>query len=162
MGGLFTRTELLSFKILSRDHLATTRGPVSYRIRFITNLSHFANSVYDQLWYKRGSPRNIYILNIELGTENSENLKKVIFGSSLNTYNGVNLNGEGASRHLSYRSIQAIKPIITQSRRSENKEARPENYNEICSNINEPRAKVQNYHEKRIIYNIYKITLKLN
>ena len=34
--GLFTRTEFLSFDTLSRDHLATNRRPVSYRIRFTT------------------------------------------------------------------------------------------------------------------------------
>ena len=41
--GLFTRTEFLSFDTLSRDHLATNRRPVSYRIRFTTFRSFLAN-----------------------------------------------------------------------------------------------------------------------
>ena len=41
--GLFTRTEFLSFETLSRVHLATTRRPVSYRIRFMTFRSFIGN-----------------------------------------------------------------------------------------------------------------------
>ena len=43
VGGLFTRTEFLSFDTLSCDHLATTRGPVSFRIRFMTCRSFLDN-----------------------------------------------------------------------------------------------------------------------
>ena len=42
-GGLFTRTEFLSFETLSSDHLATTRRPVSYKICYMTCRSFSAN-----------------------------------------------------------------------------------------------------------------------
>ena len=51
--------------------------------------------------------------DFELGTESSKHLKNLIYGQSTSkNYDGIHLEGEGASRHLSYRAVQAIKPII--------------------------------------------------
>ena len=36
------------------------------------NLSQFANSVYDQLWFKKGGPKNIHIVNFDLGCDDSK------------------------------------------------------------------------------------------
>ena len=77
-------------------------------------LSNHANQTLDQLWFRKGGPKNIHIVNVDLGCETSEHLKKLIFGDSKHDYyNGVSLRGEGASRHLSYRAIQSIKPFIS-------------------------------------------------
>ena len=45
-GGLFTNTEFFSFDTLSWDHLATTRRPVSYRLRFTTCRSFLPNTIF--------------------------------------------------------------------------------------------------------------------
>ena len=52
-GGLFTRTEFLSFKTLSSGHIATTRRPASYRICFMTCRSLLANKSFSILLNKR-------------------------------------------------------------------------------------------------------------
>ena len=66
-----------------------------------------------QLWVKKGSPKNINIVNFELGSENSPHLQKLIYGNpASNLFDGIHLHGEGASRHLTYRAVQAIKPVL--------------------------------------------------
>ena len=79
-----------------------------------STLSNFANSVYDQLWTKSGSPGNIKIAELKLNVEHSSYLKSLIFGSRTeNKFDGIHLNGQGASRHFTYRAVQAIKNIIS-------------------------------------------------
>ena len=76
-------------------------------------LSKFGNDAYDQLWFKRGGPKNIHIVDFGLGTENSPFLQKLIFGNpASNSYDGIHLRGQGASRHLTYRAVQAMKPVL--------------------------------------------------
>ena len=79
-----------------------------------STLSNFANSVYDQLWTKSGSPENIRIAEIKLNVEHSGYLKSLVYGSKAeNNFDGIHLNGEGASRHFTYRAVQAIQNIIS-------------------------------------------------
>ena len=44
-------------------------------------LSSFANNVYDQLWVKHGSPKNILIRTLNLDFSRSEYLKKIVMGT---------------------------------------------------------------------------------
>ena len=77
-------------------------------------LSKFANHVYDQLWLKRGSPSRIQIVDLNLDCEQYPYLKDLIFGSPTSPdYDGVHLNGPGASRQLNYRAVQAVRNKIT-------------------------------------------------
>ena len=80
-----------------------------------SELSNFANSVYDQLWTKRGSPENIRIAELKLNVEHSSHLKSLIFGSRTeNNFDGIHLNCIGASRHfITYRAMQAIQDMIS-------------------------------------------------
>ena len=81
------------------------------------NLSQFANSVYDQLWFKKGGPINIHIVNFDLGCDDSRYLKDILFGKpGEKSYDGVHLRGFAASRHFTYRAVQAIRPVIISSR----------------------------------------------
>ena len=78
-----------------------------------SSLSKFANSVYDQMWTKRGSPNNIKIIELNLNIEKPGYLRDLIFGSkSSKFFDGVHLNGPGASRHLTYRAVQALRPLL--------------------------------------------------
>ena len=80
-------------------------------------LSNYANGIYDHMWVKNGSPNNIHVVNVEIGSDSSTHIKNLVYGHTYsNNYDGISLNGEGASRHLSYRTVQAIKPIIMQSK----------------------------------------------
>ena len=70
------------------------------------SLSFFANNLYDQLWLKAGSPGS---------NELPEYLRDLIYGSSKSdNYDGIHLNGTGASRHFNYSAKQTIKPILAQ------------------------------------------------
>ena len=76
-------------------------------------LSHFANTTYDQLWLKSGSPQNIKIIDVDLHTEKNPHLKDLIFGSVYSSsYDGINFHGQGATRHISYRLKQAVRPAM--------------------------------------------------
>ena len=78
-----------------------------------SDLSEFANTAYNQLWRKSGSPQNIKIVDIDLQTQKYRNLRELIYGSvNSSKFDGVNLLGQGASRHFSYRLKQAVRPII--------------------------------------------------
>ena len=69
--------------------------------------------MYDQLWLRRGSPERIHIVDIKL-LEKEGYLKDIIYGSHENQrYDGIHLIGQGASRHFTYRAVQAISPIIS-------------------------------------------------
>ena len=97
-----------------------------------SKLSIFANSVYDQLWFKRGGPKNIHIVNFEIGSDDSKYLKEIIFGlSSDRQYDGIHLRGNGHSRHFTYRAIQAIRPAIV-SRPATNYTRPLPNYHANC------------------------------
>ena len=79
-----------------------------------TNLSKFANHVYDQLWLKRGSPSRIHIIELELGCDNSQYLKEIIYGKPNHPqYDGIHLTGPAALRHFTYRAVQKLSSIIT-------------------------------------------------
>ena len=82
-------------------------------INIKSKISVFANQVYDQLWLKSGSPTRIHIIDIQL-FENGGYLKDLIFGTHENLrFDGIHLIGSGASRHFTYRAIQALAPIIS-------------------------------------------------
>ena len=73
-----------------------------------SELSNYANAIYDQLWIKMGSPKNIIILELEL--EGSKFYQNLIYGSpSSQNYDGVHLNGEGAVRQFTYQTIKQLK-----------------------------------------------------
>ena len=78
-----------------------------------SQLSTYANSIYDQLWLKKGSPGNIHIVEVDLKCSNSRYLKSLIFGDpNTNYFDGVHLKGPGASRHFTYRVNQVLKPVL--------------------------------------------------
>ena len=80
-----------------------------------TQLSKFANHVYDQLWLKRGSPERIHIIELELGCDKNPYVKVIIFGNHNNhKFDGIHLVGNSAERHLTYRAVQAIRNIVSQ------------------------------------------------
>ena len=79
-----------------------------------SQISKYANNVYDQLWLKQGSPSRIHVIDLELGSDKYAHLKNIIFGNVNSTnYDGIHLVGEGASRHFTYRAVQQISRIIT-------------------------------------------------
>ena len=45
-------------------------------------LFNFSNDVYDQLWFKRGGPKNIFVVDIDLHCSSKGYLKDLIFGKS--------------------------------------------------------------------------------
>ena len=76
-------------------------------------ISDFANSFYDQLWFKRGGPKNIFVVDIDLQCSDGQYLKDLIYAkSSERNYNGIHLRGEGASRHFSYRAANVMKSVL--------------------------------------------------
>ena len=78
-----------------------------------SELSHFANTAYDQLWLKSGSPQNIKIIDVELQTDKYSHLKDLIFGPvNSSSYDGIHLRGKGAARQISYRLKQALRPSM--------------------------------------------------
>ena len=73
-----------------------------------SELSKYANSIYDQLWIKMGSPKNIVILELDL--EGSRSYQNLIYGSpSSQKFDGIHLNGEGAVRQFTYQAIKQFK-----------------------------------------------------
>ena len=96
-------------------------------------LSKFANDVYDQLWFKRGGPKNIFVVDIDLQCTKDGYLKDLIYGkSSDRLYDGIHLRGEGGNRHFSYRAVNAIKPILNCRREIRAKNARPDDRHTDC------------------------------
>ena len=79
----------------------------------------FANQVYDHEWLKRGSPSNVSVINVQLGCEVSSHLQNLIYGKRNSTsFDGFSMLGEGATRHLTYRTKQAIKPLMMRNGQS--------------------------------------------
>jgi hypothetical protein len=100
-------TKVIILKRLERFD-SNTEDPLQIKRR----ISSFANNVYDQLWSKSGSPNNIQISKISLGCSESLFLKQIIMGNpGTKLYDGVHLRGTEASRHFTYRAMQAIKPV---------------------------------------------------
>ena len=82
-------------------------------------LSTFANNVYNQLWAKHGSPKNIKIKSLQLGISSSEYLKKIVMGNPGSPiYDGIHLLGQHAPHHFTYRAVQEIAPILKDSFRA--------------------------------------------
>ena len=78
-----------------------------------SKLSTFANSVYDQLWIKHGCPSNIKIVELKLNSDCSINLRNIIYGNIKHeNVDGIHLRGPAASRHFTYRAVQALKPVL--------------------------------------------------
>ena len=73
-----------------------------------SQLSKYANSVYDQLWLKKGSPENIQIVDLDL--ECSGNFRDLVYGKHDDVnFDGIHLSGEAASRQFTYRVIKMLK-----------------------------------------------------
>ena len=83
-----------------------------------SELSEFANLVLDQEWRRHGCPENIKIVDVDLCIQYSH-IKRLIFGDIRSASNdGVQLSGPGASRHLTYRTKQALVQAIPQLHQS--------------------------------------------
>ena len=56
---------------------------------------------------------NIFIVDIDMNCTSPGYLKDLIYGAeNVNNYDGIHLRGEGASRHYTYRAVNAIGPVI--------------------------------------------------
>ena len=78
-----------------------------------SKISDFANSVLDQEWVQRGNPHNIQIVQLDL-IQGSNHLKILVYGSPESRHvDGIHLRGRGATRHFTYRAIQAMRPLIS-------------------------------------------------
>ena len=78
-----------------------------------SDLSEYGNQVYDQLFLKRGRPGKIRIVELDLKCSESGYLRSIIFGNpGESKFDGLHLRGKFASRHFSYRAVQAILPVI--------------------------------------------------
>ena len=91
-------------------------------LRIKSQLSEFGNSVYDQLWIRKGSPDNIQILDFDLGCseQNRKYLRNIIYGDpNSSEFDGLHLRGEHAERHFNYRAIKAIKPTLSKYKKAE-------------------------------------------
>ena len=76
-------------------------------------MSSCGNTVYDQIWQKKGSPENIKIIEIDLKCSSSTYLKELIFGNAASSsFDGIHLRGKAASQHFTYRAIGAIKETL--------------------------------------------------
>ena len=81
-----------------------------------SQLSQFGNAQYDCLWLKRGSPKNIHIVEIE-GLECSGYMKELVYGNPVRkNYDGVHLRGDGAARQFTYRAIKSLKQILCRAK----------------------------------------------
>ena len=106
-----------------------------------SKISSFANSVLDQEWIRHGSPSNIHIIELRLNIEGSQFLKSLIYGkANSDSVDGIHLRGAGASRHFTYRAVQAIKQVLLpSSNSSRNNFSRRENNENDHTNC--PQAK---------------------
>ena len=78
-----------------------------------SKISDFANSALDQVWVKRGSPHNNQIVQLDF-IQGSNHLKSLVYGSPESHHvDGIHLRGREASRHFTYRAIQAMQPLIS-------------------------------------------------
>ena len=80
-------------------------------------VSDYANQVYDQLKLKSNNSQRIHLVDLNLGAKKSNHLKELIYGGQDDpSYDGIHLSGGGASRHFTYRAVQALKHIVPCSR----------------------------------------------
>ena len=87
-----------------------------------SQLSNFANKVYDHLWLKHGSPERIHIIDLQMGCVNYPYLKNIVYGNSDNPkYDGLHWIGVGASRQFTYKKVKALSIIITQPSQSKHR-----------------------------------------
>ena len=78
-----------------------------------SQLSVYANNVYDQLLLQSSYSSNIHVMEINMELQNSSYIRKLIYGDiTSEQFDGIHLKGDGASRHLTYRAVQAMKPIL--------------------------------------------------
>ena len=79
-------------------------------------VSEYANQVYDQCKLKSSNSQRIHLVDLKLGAKKSNYLKQIIYGGQDDArYDGIHLSGSGASRHFTYRAVQALKQIIKSS-----------------------------------------------
>ena len=79
-----------------------------------SQLSKFANHVYDQLWLKRGEPTRIHIVDLNLDCEDYPYFKEILYGRRQDRqFDGIHLNGTADTRQFTYRAIQAIRSRFT-------------------------------------------------
>ena len=80
------------------------------------SLSELSNSILDQLWLENGAPENIQIVSFDK-IEGQGYLKDIIYGkTSDHNYDGIHLRGWAATRHFTYRAVNAIKPVFGANR----------------------------------------------
>ena len=73
-----------------------------------SQLSKYANSVYDQLWIKEGSPENIQIMDLDL--EGSGKFRDLVYGHHENAkFDGTHLFGSAGTRQFTDRVIKLMK-----------------------------------------------------
>ena len=78
-----------------------------------SQLSEYGNVTYDQMWQKRGSPEKIQVVHIDMNCHSSGYLKRIIFGDPASKdFDGIHLRGDGATRHFTYRAIQAVRQVM--------------------------------------------------
>ena len=76
------------------------------------SLSEFGNSVYDQLWLENGGPKNIKTVSFD-NFESFGYLKDIYMGKTNDPhYDGIHLRGWAASRHFTYRAVNAVKTVF--------------------------------------------------
>ena len=79
-----------------------------------SQLSRYANSVYDQLWIKNGSPENIILIDLDL--ECTGYFRDLVYGKYDDTkFDGIHLSGKGAVRQFTYRVIKQLKEKVYSS-----------------------------------------------
>ena len=76
-----------------------------------SQLSKFANSVYDQRLIQEGSPKNIIVLGLDL--ECSGQFRELVYGHHEDgKYDGIHLSGIAASRQFTYHTIKMLKAKV--------------------------------------------------
>ena len=60
-----------NMKVIIVKRLPRNDPLVSDPIGIKKKISKFGNNAYDQLWFKRGAPKNIHVVNFDLGCEES-------------------------------------------------------------------------------------------
>ena len=104
-------------KVVILKRLPRFKRSSSDLLQIKSQLSEFGNACYDQIWQKRGGPEKIQIVEIDLKCSESKYLKDLVFGNPVSkTYDGTHLRGAGASRHFTYRAIEAITKVMFPSK----------------------------------------------
>ena len=115
-----------------------------------SKLTKFGNELYDQLWFKAGGPKNIHITNLDMNLDQSEHIRKLVFGPrSARNYDGVHLRGSGATRHFTYRAVQAVRAVFPRQNSAVSGER--ESYHRNCPQAQYQRRQLQlgNYYNQQ-------------